>query len=503
MGTALFIFLLFLTSCQTEPPPEAQHGILDLSEQDPSEFGPIMLRGDWNVYWERFIDPPARVDELPTGADTFKMPHSWNGWQFDGTPVGGEGFASFTLEVLLPEGLDQVGLWIPNASTAYELFVNGHTLASSGEPGINRSSSVPHYRINKVTAPVQDDRILITLHVSNFHHRRGGMWKSLRLGSVGQIETLNTIETMYDFLLLGNFLALSFYNFFLYLTSRKKPLVSLLLSIFFGVLGLRVLVLGQMLITQLFVGFPWAVQLKIEYLTSHAIPTLIVWIIDRLYPGKLDRRITLAITWFVAFNTAIMLVTPVLFYSKIVFIYLIGLLCGLAAATIQFIVNLVRGDKSALIMIGVIALILFVVFGDSVHNWELILSRDFAPFGFMVSLFSRGSNVQTSAYLFSTLLTVLIFFITANLLALIASRKALAVHEKNQHVFEWDHLHRDFKITKRESELLSLVMQGLSNKEIGEKLFISEGTVKNHLHHIMRKLKVRNRTELSMKVRGS
>ena len=51
-------------------------------------------------------------------------------------------------------------------------------------------------------------------------------------------------------------------------------------------------------------------------------------------------------------------------------------------------------------------------------------------------------------------------------------------------------------LTPRESGILKMVAQGLSNHQIGEKLFISEGTVKVHMHNIYEKLHVNNRVAL-------
>lgn len=54
----------------------------------------------------------------------------------------------------------------------------------------------------------------------------------------------------------------------------------------------------------------------------------------------------------------------------------------------------------------------------------------------------------------------------------------------------------DNKLSEREKEVLQLISQGLGNKEIGEKLFISESTVKNHLRNILDKLHLQNRMQL-------
>lgn len=52
----------------------------------------------------------------------------------------------------------------------------------------------------------------------------------------------------------------------------------------------------------------------------------------------------------------------------------------------------------------------------------------------------------------------------------------------------------DAILTPREAELLSLLTEGLSNRELGRRLFISEATVKTHLAHIYAKLGVETRS---------
>jgi len=57
--------------------------------------------------------------------------------------------------------------------------------------------------------------------------------------------------------------------------------------------------------------------------------------------------------------------------------------------------------------------------------------------------------------------------------------------------------HSEAPITAREKEILSWVATGSSNREIADRLFISEHTVKNHLKNILHKLHLNNRVQLA------
>ncbi len=62
---------------------------------------------------------------------------------------------------------------------------------------------------------------------------------------------------------------------------------------------------------------------------------------------------------------------------------------------------------------------------------------------------------------------------------------------------------RDHGLTQRESEVLMLASDGLTNAEIGAVLYIGSETVKSHLRSVFSKLRVRNRVEATAFARGS
>ena len=56
----------------------------------------------------------------------------------------------------------------------------------------------------------------------------------------------------------------------------------------------------------------------------------------------------------------------------------------------------------------------------------------------------------------------------------------------------------DVDLTDREMDILLLVAEGLNNKEIAEKLYLSEGTVRNYISNMLEKLSLRDRTQLAI-----
>ncbi len=79
---------------------------------------------------------------------------------------------------------------------------------------------------------------------------------------------------------------------------------------------------------------------------------------------------------------------------------------------------------------------------------------------------------------------------TAQVLRLFTNEQTI-VHPKERD-------HKNSPLSPREREIVGLVVQGYKNKELAEKLAISEQTVKNHMHNIFDKLGVCDRLELAL-----
>ena len=488
-------------------------GYIDLSGHDFDRGGIVDLAGDWLIFWERLPEPPDVIGRalatLAAEADgVFTMPRTWNSWQFEGEPVGGFGYATFVVDLTVPADIERFALWIPNASTAYTLWIGDELAARNGVVGVNREQSRPQYIVHTVRYAPEQPVVRLTLQVSNYHHRRGGMWRALKLGTPAQISALDVQETTYDLLLLGSFIALGLFNLFLYfnqraLTGRHEAheftnpaqQVPLFLALTFFAMTARVIVTGQILATRLMPSFPWSLQLRIEYVSAMVVLALFTLIAGRTYPAVVPRVVVRLVLAFVAVNAFIAILFPPLVYSRIVTSYNIIKSILLLVLSVRFVVWLLRGHREVWPMIGTIIIFFLITFGETLHYREVILSRDFAPVGFIVSLLNPDGANQPLPYLVTTLGTLGVILVVFNLFAVRISIAFLRGHATRISL-DRATLTQKYGVSSREYDVLELVAQGLSNKEIGERLYISEGTVKNHLHRTMRKLDVKSRTEI-------
>ena len=74
----------------------------------------------------------------------------------------------------------------------------------------------------------------------------------------------------------------------------------------------------------------------------------------------------------------------------------------------------------------------------------------------------------------------------------------LIVKEEKLDQYDEEKIKNETALTDRELAIIKRIAQGLSNKEIGEELFLTEGTVKNNITNILSKLSLRDRTQIAI-----
>lgn len=94
----------------------------------------------------------------------------------------------------------------------------------------------------------------------------------------------------------------------------------------------------------------------------------------------------------------------------------------------------------------------------------------------------------------STEVVVSIIALTFFFIGIYINKKSL--HKSTSNTTEIDENKiKELDITTREYEVLQYISDGLSNKEIGEKLFLSESTIKTHVSNLLVKLNAKRRTQ--------
>lgn len=76
--------------------------------------------------------------------------------------------------------------------------------------------------------------------------------------------------------------------------------------------------------------------------------------------------------------------------------------------------------------------------------------------------------------------------------------KLMVKEESQKEALKLEDLKREMALTDREILIIEYIAGGLSNKEIGEKMFLTEGTVKNNITTILSKLSLRDRTQIAI-----
>jgi DNA-binding NarL/FixJ family response regulator len=79
----------------------------------------------------------------------------------------------------------------------------------------------------------------------------------------------------------------------------------------------------------------------------------------------------------------------------------------------------------------------------------------------------------------------------------VVARKVLEYYRKDSKKTDW----LEFSLSKRETEVLELLMKGLSYKEIASQCFITMDTVFSHIRKIYSKLNVHSRAEIAARFR--
>ncbi|WP_270171443.1 sensor histidine kinase [Paenibacillus sp. SYP-B4298] len=322
MVLMLFSVLLALPGCNPGAPLtnsaiKAAGGVLDLREAD-LEQRPLKLEGEWVFYPSTLTDKGS----VPAGAQSMQVyvPSSWNNYKDASLGYArGMGYGTYALRLLTPPGDYVLSLRVPNISSSYKLWVDGKPMAEGGMVGIDRASSRPDQAQELVSFYNGDGYHEIVVEVSNFYHRRGGIWTDFYVGGSEAMNRFQTIEAVEQMGLFGSLSMIGFYHLGLFVLRRKERF-----TLYFGLLCLlvsvRIVVVGDVFIMQ-WLPVAWEAAHKIEYISLTLSALTGYLYVYFLFPADASRRFVISLSAFSAILCLFVLLTPANYYSRLLWLF--------------------------------------------------------------------------------------------------------------------------------------------------------------------------------------
>lgn len=359
------------------PQFKSEKGILDLTQAHISE-NPLPLNGEWAFYWQELLSPEdiqlrsAREGSIDRW---ISIPGSWLGDQLEGQQLKGTGYATFRLLIQLSEQdrHERLALRLPTIFHAYTLWVNGERLAEVGTVGPNKSSMTPQLATKLVFFQPEQDTVELVMQVANFHHKRGGITKSIELGGSDVLTVQTNLKIAAEMFITASLLVIGVYHLMLFIL-RRKDRATLYFGLITLLLGIRSLLVGEHLATQLWPAFPWGLQFKIEYLILCSSAYIITMYSDCIFPRYVSRWFLLGSRIVTGAFCIVVAVTPALIYTQLLLIIGVMIVLHMVYLMVGLVLAAVRGREEALLFLLVSMVALVTVINDFLYysGWSPI-----------------------------------------------------------------------------------------------------------------------------------
>ena len=391
--TFIFFSMVTVSACRNDIPasitPEAIEGILDLTAWDFEKDGPVQLKGQWEFFWQQHIDPQEfSKSTAPRKTGFIRVPGYWNNYEINGVVLSGEGYATYRLSVLLDEQTHPLALRLMEVSTAYTMFVNGNHLSSAGVPGVDPESTTPKWCRQVAGLAPYTNSLEIVLHVSNFHHRKGGMWEVFELGRETDIRQSQEKRIGFDLFLFGSIAIMGLYHLGLFAVRHidRSPLY---FSLFCVLIALRLLTTGERFLIRLLPDINWEILTKLEYFSFYlAVPAFALFI-HSIFPKFSSRLRNIVCVLAVGFSCMV-LIAPARFYSQINIIYEIITFLTILYSLYVIVISLTDEWIEAFVFLLGFMMLALMTINDILYVEGIIETGYFAPFGFFVFIFSQA-----------------------------------------------------------------------------------------------------------------
>ncbi|MEJ2729371.1 MAG: 7TM-DISM domain-containing protein, partial [Deltaproteobacteria bacterium] len=401
----IIAYLIFFSACLNDSTrriaPRAVKGVLDLTDWDFKRDGPVDLSGEWEFYWQQHLKPQDFTSKTAIHKTGFiEVPGYWKDYELDGKKLPGHGFASYRLNVKLNQQPKSLALRTVEISNAYTIYVNGQKVGSLGQAGENRETTIPQQYPQIFDFTPKTNKMEITINVSNFHHRRGGIWEVIQLGREKDIRQAQDKRLGFDLFLVGSIFLMALYHLGLFIF-RKDDRAPLFFSIFCFLIVLRSLTTGGRYLNFLFPGINWELIYKLEYLSFYLAVPAFTMFMQSIFKKFSERFLHLLEMLAIVFS-GIVVFTPARIFTHTLNIFEIITLITLIYALYVIFASLKQKRIEASVFLLGFAILCLSLVNDMLHVEGIIQTGFFIQFGFFCFILSQAILLS---YRFSSALT--------------------------------------------------------------------------------------------------
>ncbi|MFO1526830.1 MAG: ATP-binding protein [Turneriella sp.] len=376
--------------------PEAKQGVIDLRSADLGN-ATYQLKGEWRFRWQEFAITQAQNPAQGQMPVYVRAPQAWNNFTHDGKKLGGHGYATYSLKVLLPEAKNSVALRMNEQGTAVRIFVNGKGVGGMGEVGIARGISVPETRPLTVLLTDNSTVLDIDVQISNFDYRKGGMWSGIFIASTDIVRGKVRKTLALDAFVAGCLLIIAAYHVAIFLFYRQGT-APLLFALFSLAMCMRLVSTGQRILPDIFAGIPFAVYSRLEFLSWFFIIPIGVHYAHAMF-NNLRNNWFIPLNYLLAVGFSLLLIFPSTIYSYAVIPSQVVMLLS-AGYTLVSLSSAVRRGTPGLrfFFFGAVVLVL-VTINDVLYVNEVIRFAQLGPYGMLVFIFCHAIVVSRRLFI--------------------------------------------------------------------------------------------------------
>jgi PAS domain S-box-containing protein len=363
---------------------------LNLTSWNFEKNGSIDLDGEWEFYWGKHLDPEGRLRTDPSARPAFiEVPGVWNDLEIDGVKITGDGYGTYGLTVLLPDEKERLALKFLDMAVAFSVFVNGEELASIGIPGKTRESTVPEFRPQVVEFEPESTRMKIVIPVSNFHHRHGGAWEPIKLGSANSIQVVRERSVLRSSFLAGGILIMGFYHIVLF-SLRRRDKSALYFGIFCFLIAARNLTTGERYLVHLLPDLSWDLIVAIPYFSFYLAVPVFAFFVWSLFPEEVPKISVLIITGVAIVFSAIVLATKPRIYSHTIPVFQIFTIIVFGYGAYALALALKRRREGSLVFLMGFLILFGTAVNDILYSRQSIQTGYLVPYGLFVFIFFQA-----------------------------------------------------------------------------------------------------------------